>query len=75
MGKVCTFPKAVPEHFFEVQAVCQIALGEAHTLALTVQGSLYAFGWNEFGQLGVGSQTVNNTFKVHRVPFEGRRVR
>ena len=36
MGKVCTFPKAIPEHFFEVQAVCQIALGEAHTLALTV---------------------------------------
>ena len=33
--------------------VRQIALGEAHTLTLDEAGQVYAFGWSEFGQIGV----------------------
>ena len=87
MGKVCTFPKVVPDYTWskspsfcpisgsdEVK-IKQVALGEAHTLVLTAKGSLYTFGWNEFGQLGVvsdegqssGIESTLPSFKVHRV--------
>ena len=57
----------------------QVALGEAHTLVLTAKGSLYTFGWNEFGQLGVdsdegqssGTESTSPSFKVHRVDQVG----
>ncbi len=43
--------------------VAQIAAGSAHSLALTSTGQLYAFGSNEFGQLGsaTNSGTSNAT--------------
>ena len=57
MGKVCTFPKAIPDYTWasnnNSNMVVQVALGEAHTLVLTATGTLFSFGWNEFGQLGV----------------------
>lgn len=39
---------------YEVAQV--VAAGQAHTLALLPDGSLYAWGWNGFGQLGLGSE-------------------
>ena len=54
MGKVCTFPKAMPS----LKSVKQIALGEAHTLVLDTAGTVYTFGWNEFGQLGVPINSI-----------------
>ena len=48
----------------------QVALGEAHTLVLTANNTLYSFGWNDFGQLGVPTKT-NETFKVHKVSGVG----
>jgi alpha-tubulin suppressor-like RCC1 family protein len=45
--------------------VSQIAAGETHSLALTSTGQLYAFGSNEFGQLGnpanSGTEQANPT--------------
>jgi alpha-tubulin suppressor-like RCC1 family protein len=45
--------------------VSQIAAGDAHSLALTSTGQLYAFGSNEFGQLGnaanSGTELANPT--------------
>ncbi|RZK61278.1 MAG: RCC1 repeat-containing protein, partial [Hymenobacter sp.] len=35
----------------------QIAAGAAHTLALAADGTLYAWGYNNMGQLGTGSTT------------------
>jgi len=35
--------------------VKQIAAGLWHTLCVTVNGQLYAFGGNQFGQLGTGN--------------------
>ncbi|KAL8166307.1 hypothetical protein V2J09_007806 [Rumex salicifolius] len=36
------------------QCVSQISGGWRHTMAVTSDGTLYAWGWNKFGQLGVG---------------------
>lgn len=33
--------------------VCSVACGEAHTLVLNNEGKIFAFGWDEDGQLGV----------------------
>ena len=54
MGKVATVPIHVS--YFQNRMntkVRQIALGEAHTLTLDEAGQVYAFGWSEFGQIGV----------------------
>jgi alpha-tubulin suppressor-like RCC1 family protein len=45
--------------------VTQIAAGEDHSLALTSTGQLYAFGFNDFGQLG--TPTNSGTFKPNPV--------
>jgi alpha-tubulin suppressor-like RCC1 family protein len=38
----------------EVGPVIQISAGDAHTLAVTASGQLYAFGDNDDGELGIG---------------------
>ena len=40
--------------------IVAIAAGD-HSLALTDTGTLYAWGWNEFGQLGLGDQETRST--------------
>lgn len=66
MGKVCTFPKQIPEYIFYSKSIKQVALGEAHTLMLNTDGHVFSCGWNDFGQLGVPS-TTEDIFKVHRL--------
>ncbi|XP_072210465.1 protein RCC2 [Excalfactoria chinensis] len=39
------------------EAIVLAACGRNHTLALTESGSVYAFGENKMGQLGLGNQT------------------
>ncbi|ONI14366.1 hypothetical protein PRUPE_4G277200 [Prunus persica] len=34
--------------------ICETAGGWRHTMALTSDGKLYGWGWNKFGQVGVG---------------------
>jgi alpha-tubulin suppressor-like RCC1 family protein len=53
--------------------VTAIAAGEAHSLALLFDGSIFAWGYNEYGQLGTGDnikhsapQTDNSHRPVHR---------
>ena len=38
-----------------LEGICDIAVGAAHTLALTSDGDVYCWGSNQFGQLGIGS--------------------
>jgi alpha-tubulin suppressor-like RCC1 family protein len=38
-----------------------IAAGEGYSLALTESGEVYAWGWNEHGQLGLGDTAVRLT--------------
>ena len=35
----------------------QVSVGSYHTMALDSEGSLWAWGWNEYGQLGDGTTT------------------
>ncbi|XP_022841811.1 ultraviolet-B receptor UVR8-like [Olea europaea var. sylvestris] len=44
--------EALHEH-----CICQISGGWRHTMALTTDGELYGWGWNKFGQLGVGDNS------------------
>lgn len=37
--------------------ITQVACGDTHTIALSSNGKLYAFGRNQNGQLGLGSST------------------
>ncbi|KAG8383900.1 hypothetical protein BUALT_Bualt04G0062200 [Buddleja alternifolia] len=37
--------------------IAQISGGWRHTMALTTDGKLYGWGWNKFGQVGVGDNT------------------
>lgn len=59
---------------FSVQI--QVACGYAHTLALTDEGFVYAWGANSYGQLGTGNKcnqalpTLINTDKVRLVSFD-----
>jgi alpha-tubulin suppressor-like RCC1 family protein len=43
------------------QDVSSIAAGSNHTCALTVAGSVYCWGWNQYGQLGDGTSTTRKT--------------
>ncbi|WP_350356638.1 T9SS type A sorting domain-containing protein [Hymenobacter canadensis] len=45
----------------------QVSAGESHTLALTTNNELWAWGTNESGQLGSGAATIVSTVPV-RVP-------
>ncbi|KAJ4814175.1 Regulator of chromosome condensation (RCC1) family protein [Rhynchospora pubera] len=38
-------------------SISQISGGWRHTMALTSDGKLYGWGWNKFGQVGVGDNT------------------
>ncbi len=53
--------------------VASIAAGYAHTMLLTTEGQLYACGYNDRGQLGLGHRI--NTSKFKNVAFmEGKTV-
>jgi alpha-tubulin suppressor-like RCC1 family protein len=39
--------------------VVSVSAGFGHTMAITTDGSLWAWGWNSFGQLGDGTQGEN----------------
>jgi len=45
-----------------------IAAGLWHTLCITDIGDIYAFGGNQFGQLGVGGNTAEVTFLTSKIP-------
>ncbi|XP_064413830.1 RCC1 and BTB domain-containing protein 2 isoform X2 [Latimeria chalumnae] len=52
--------------------VCQLVCGYAHTMALTDEGVLYAWGANSYGQLGTGNKS-NYSYPV-LVSMEKERI-
>ena len=64
----------VPTKVLE-ERVTAIAAGEHHSLALTEAGEVYAWGWNEYGQLGVGTgdyEEIEVAVRPMKVPGLGR---
>ena len=40
----------------------QVVGGGSHTMILAEDGTVFACGWNDYGQLGLGDSTNRNTF-------------
>jgi len=60
----------------EAEIIVQIACGAEHCLALSQKGTLYAWGWNKGGQLGVGLSPKLKEVRVPMVvPFADKEVR
>ncbi len=53
--------KVIAEPTDSSEGIIEISAAHEHTLALDGWGRLYAWGWNEFGQLGDGTNTSRNT--------------
>merc|ERR1719446_1086414 len=50
--------------------ICQIAVGKEHAMALSEGGRVFAWGKNEFGQLGTGDEE-NRALPVYtELPYE-----
>lgn len=65
LGDTTTTPKAAPAAVNQSgvltgKLIIQVACGSAHTLALTSDGQVYAWGENSSGQLGDGSSITRN---------------
>ena len=50
-------PQFVSPNSFCNRRVLQVACGQAYTLALTQDGQIYSWGFNQCGQLGNGSRS------------------
>jgi alpha-tubulin suppressor-like RCC1 family protein len=48
--------------------IIAIAAGDAHSLALAADGSLYTWGSNQYGQLALGRTVATSNYPVH-VPY------
>ncbi|MES2934666.1 MAG: hypothetical protein V4805_14400 [Pseudomonadota bacterium] len=48
---------ATPVKVLNLSGVTAIAAAGGHTLALKADGTVWAWGWNDYGQLGIGSNT------------------
>jgi len=77
-------PKAVPEVVVrneEVTRVKQVAAGgyaymyEGHSAVLTQSGELVMWGWNSFGQLGLGEVSAGRPIPQRNVWLQKQRVR
>ncbi|KAL7484691.1 hypothetical protein ACHAW6_010321 [Cyclotella cf. meneghiniana] len=56
---------AIPLEFYNASEgdgngtrIANVALGEAHTLLLREDGAVFGCGWNAYGQLGLGNDTM-----------------
>ncbi len=42
--------------------ITQVSASTAHFIVMTAENQLWAFGYNNYGQLGIGSTTSSNEF-------------
>ncbi|CAI9780505.1 unnamed protein product [Fraxinus pennsylvanica] len=52
----------------------EISGGWRHTMALTTEGKLYGWGWNKFGQVGVGDNSDHCSPKPVKFPHDQKVV-
>jgi len=51
--------------------VCQVSVGKEHAVALTEGGKVFAWGKNDFGQLGTGDEENRPLPSSTEIPYEG----
>ena len=56
-----TYGVKVPVAVTGLQNVTSVAAGSQHSLALKTDGTIWAWGYNQYGQLGIGSNTDADT--------------
>ena len=66
-------PTAIPEFHGRGGGVEYLACGSHHT-CIVVDGKLFSFGWNRYGQLGVGDDEDRN-YPTEAEYFRGKTVR
>ncbi|CAG2100146.1 unnamed protein product [Medioppia subpectinata] len=54
IGKACLKPEKIS--YFNNINIIKLNCGAQHTLALSSDGRVYAWGWNKFGQIGCGDK-------------------
>ncbi len=59
------------------EQVIDISCGGSHSLALTIDGQVYAWGENKYGQLGIGNHDYyeDNLKPVKFIGFDGEKVK
>jgi hypothetical protein len=67
MGYVALKPVLVKEFSRTNKKLRGVACGEAHTLVLDSEGTVYAFGWAEDGQLGLPKTELRNTIMTSSI--------
>ncbi|KAJ6407838.1 hypothetical protein OIU84_011194 [Salix udensis] len=58
-------------HVWRVSRRKMVSCGARHSAILTVDGQVFSWGWNKYGQLGVGDSMDRNI--PSQVPIEGCR--
>jgi RCC1 and BTB domain-containing protein len=54
--------------------VSEVACGSHHSVCLTKDGDIYAWGQNNCGQIGTGTTTNQSTPRKVSSPFAGKKV-
>jgi uncharacterized repeat protein (TIGR02543 family) len=57
--------------YFSLQRFQSVSTGNRHTLAVSLSGNLYAWGENNFGQLGNGDESLSNQSSPVFISFPG----
>lgn len=64
-----TIPKLLDAPILESKRAKRIACGARHNVVLTDDGQLFSWGWNKYGQLGLGDSIDRNI--PSKVPIDG----
>eukprot|EP00347_Sterkiella_histriomuscorum_P007995 403346770 len=72
-GFVSLIPQQLKYFENKQRRIKQVALGEAHSIALDHEGAVYSFGWNNHSQLGFKQehceQKAEVKFAIYRIQF------
>jgi alpha-tubulin suppressor-like RCC1 family protein len=55
-----TVPTLIPTEYFNNSPIVQISAGRYHSLALSIEGDIYSFGYGSDGRLGLGDNNDRN---------------
>ena len=78
VGHVALKPLKVDYFHKKRIRLSSVACGEAHTLALSSEGTVYCFGWAEDGQLGLRPEDLKQnmmTFEIKPLPLHQKVVK